>query len=212
MSPRAQGPCPPHRAPAPRPAASGGAAPSVLLLPVSSHGPRRHPLTGSMFRGSDCAPSFSLGPVSRPAGPGAAVGPWAAASSCCCCASSCTFLTSGPGPVSVVMTAGHRAGHRHRGERQDVSPGAGVLPGQLPAGMPWLLREAGTGLGCACLHLTQIHCQTPDPCPLTDPLLDPGSLSVPRGGFAKGWWQQHRTPGFYTLSWRTRASSGEGHR
>lgn len=127
--------------------------------------------------------------------------------------------------------------------------------------MPWLLGEAGTGLGCARLCLTRmrcqlrllvhawLRCQTPDPCPLTDPLPDPsslsvhrsavrpqipvsthrstasspapsphtdlvpapGSLSAPGGGFAKGWWQQHRTPGFHTLSGRRRASSGEGH-
>lgn len=194
-----RGRCPPHRAPcSPRAAArawrwaaeSSGTSPSPAMPSPLLHlmAPGRHPLTSSVFRASDCAPGFSLTSASRLAGLlAAAVGPCAATSSCCCGASSCAFFTSEPGPVSVVMAAGHPAlpppptrrdrrchwgawGWRCQAAR---SPGCSDHVGR---------RGAFPPLPC-CPH-ARICCGTP------------GSLSAPGSGFAKvqrcgerHWWQ-----------------------
>lgn len=148
--------------------------PLLCCCPLSRSRPS--PLTGSMFRVSGCAPTFSWGSVSRPDGLGAAVGPWAAASSCCCGASSCAFLTSEPGPVSVVMTAGHRAGHRTRGRDKNCHRGGGLLPWQPRLRCPGYSGRLGQARITGLPHTDPLP--GPATCPCTDPLPESDSLST----------------------------------
>lgn len=141
--------CPPRQAPCSshaaamtqqRAAESSGKSPAVPSslprLTTLSH----HQLTGSVFRASNCAPAFWLASASRPAGlAAAAVGPCAAASSCCCGASSCAFFTSEPGPVSVVMAAGHLALRHTRRVRCHPS----IRGLRTPAGQPGMPQLHG---------------------------------------------------------------------
>lgn len=113
------------------------------------------------------------------------MGPCTAASSCCCGASSCAFFTSEPGPVSVVMAAAHPAllpSPTRRDKRCHLSAWGWRTPAGPPAAQDDPATSAGAcpSLPC-CLHV-QLCCQSPS------------SPSMLEGGFAKGWWQQHRMP------------------